>query len=335
MFTPAEKYKAAVKFYIENLTLTGTSPATITNYQGRLDLFGGFFSAKNPENDPTYADVKAWRDSLVEKGLAPSTVRQYLNELKYFFDAVSDPDLEEEKFYEKNPVGKRLTPKVPKRPYDLILTDEQVSLLWKNKPAYTGLNWIQNYAMVILFLTSKIRNAELRELRLCDLDFENEEITIESGKGNKFRVVDFSFIAQTAIKLYLASGLRPVTLSDEAPLFGNFAENKKNGKRTGCEWHSYSSQAVSEKVRRHVLAVTGVDNVRSHDLRHVGSRLDLNSGTRSMEALQSELGHASMNTTQIYSGKLLQRRARKSAMDVFAERDAEAKRNQMILENFA
>ena len=66
--------------------------------------------------------------------------------------------------------------------------------------------------------------------------------------------------------------------------------------------------------------------IRHHDLRHVGSRLDLNSGMPENE-LQAKLGHASPITTQRYSGRLMDRSGRKSAKKVFAERDLQAKRS--------
>jgi len=43
-------------------------------------------------------------------------------------------------------------------------------------------------------------------------------------------------------------------------------------------------------VESHVRAVTGVPDIRSHDLRHVGARIDLNAGMK-QEELQSKLGH--------------------------------------------
>jgi len=86
-------------------------------------------------------------------------------------------------------------------------------------------------------------------------------------------------------------------------------------------------------VERHVRSVTGVPDIRSHDLRHVGSRLDLNSGMPENE-LQAKLGHASPITTQRYSGRLMDRSGRKSAKKVFAERDLQAKRSADKLSAF-
>ena len=68
------------------------------------------------------------------------------------------------------------------------------------------------------------------------------------------------------------------------------------------------------------------------DLSVAGKRagLDLNYGM-SFEELQSKLGHESVNTTQIYSGKLTARRARKKTAAVFEAREQETIKNLRLL----
>ncbi|MGN1116726.1 MAG: hypothetical protein ACI4TH_09165, partial [Candidatus Ornithomonoglobus sp.] len=55
-------------------------------------------------------------------------------------------------------------------------------------------------------------------------------------------------------------------------------------------------------------------------------RLDLNSGMP-IEELQSKLGHSSVQTTEIYSGKLTSRRSRQMTAQVLEEREIQAQRN--------
>lgn len=336
--TAAEKYEKACNEYLRNAKAVGNSETTLKNYQRRLYMFGEFWKSRylpaEPINDPSIEDVKAWRDSLLDSGVKATSCKQYLNELRYFFAAMSDPELEEERLYLKNPVTKRIIPKTSRedaRPYDILLTEEQVIKLWQNnKSAMKRRNdmWVRNYAIVVLLLTSEIRNGELLALTPADLDWENSEITVEKGKGNKFRIVDFSEIAQSAIALYLMSGIRPEYAKDTDPLFGTSAD--ENGRNTK-EWHKGTTQWLSQLVERHVRNVTGVSGIRTHDLRHVGSRLDLNYGM-SFAALQSKLGHSSVTTTQIYSGKLLARRQRRATAEVFAEREKQTEYNLNLIE---
>lgn len=330
---PERRFIEAANFYLSNLEATGASDCTIENYSQRLNSFYMFWTGSDRHyEDPSFSAVQAWRDELLRKGLKPSTVKQYLRELSMFFTAVSDPGLAEKRFYEKNPVTKRLMPdtrKAERRPYDQILTDEQVMLLWRNNPVLKGPRgeyWARNYAIVILLLTTEIRNQELLDLSPADLDFENGELYVEHGKGDKFRVVEFPEIAQTAVRLYLRAGIRPESVSDTEPLFGSLCAKESGTPQFDGVWKRGSRQWLSQLVERHVRNVTGVAGVRSHDLRHVGARLDLNSGMP-IEELQSKLGHSSVQTTEIYSGKLTSRRSRQMTAQVLEEREIQAQRN--------
>ena len=66
-------------------------------------------------------------------------------------------------------------------------------------------------------------------------------------------------------------------------------------------------------------------------MRHVGARLDLNSGM-SFEELQAKLGDESVATTQIYSGKLTSRKNRRLTKIVQEEKERQAQRNVLRLE---
>ena len=321
------KLAEATDAYLKNVSATSPAPKTAATYTSTLVDFMNFFIAGDENyKDPTYTTIAAWRDSLVERGLTPNTIRQYLVRLHMFFDFACDPACGG--WYDTNPVSRRFFPQTAResrRPYDAILTDRQVMLLWRyNKaPGCRRDTWPRNYAIVILLLTTELRNAELLSLTPADLDWEAGELVVERGKGNKFRRVEFPEIAQSAVRLYLASGLRPKDVPDTAPLFGTTSPKEFGARVRDSRWTRGSSQWLSGIVLRHVKAVTGVDNIRSHDLRHVGARLDLNSGMSQAE-LQAKLGHANPNTTQVYSGKLLGRSGRKSAVLVREEQDKQS-----------
>lgn len=336
------KYDRAVDFYLHELEAKKRSKKTLRNYQHNLHLYREFFARvhENDEevNDPGYLDFQMWRDELAEKGASTATINRYLSDVRNFFSFVSDEDLGDIRIYDRNPCSARVIPnnnEYRSKPYDQILTDEQVARLWENTPisgkGIKTANWPRNYAITVLLLSTEIRNKELLDLKLKDVDFEYQEIQIWHGKGNKYRCVDCPEIALTAIKLYLQSGLRPAHLTEDDYLFGNCAKKGVfgNSSETG-EWNRGSAEWLSALVRRHVKLVTGVENVSTHDLRHVGARLDLHNGMRA-EELQAKLGHANMMTTQIYSGKLGTKRRRVTAAEVYKERNRQAERNKEML----
>lgn len=336
--TAAERFRAASGFYIQSLRDKGRSERTLANYNIRLNLFYNWWTENTPHDaDPCFSTFQAWAEFLRKSGKSPATIRQYLVEMRCFYDYVTDETLGEMQFYPRNPVSKRLFPDTRKnaaRPYETFLTDEQAAMLWENRKCgrQTGENWSRNYAITVLLLSTMIRNAELLDLTPADLDFENAELTVERGKGNKYRVIDFPPIAQTAVRLYLASGVRPSSCTDSDPLFGTQSAHTFGGNpNTKAEaWHRGTAQWLSDLVERHVLAVTGVSGISSHDLRHVGARLDLNTGM-SMEALQSKLGHAKPETTVIYAGRLGTKRNRAAALEALKEQQRQAAYNLALL----
>ncbi len=330
--TCIEKYDAAVARYLRRARMNDLQPNTLTNYAGALAMFRAFME-RNAVNEMGYEAVEMWRDELVESGLQPSTVPRYLTYLSLFFNAMTKPSCPAELRYEENYVAEDFYPKIVKRPYDTILPDEKVALLWRNDcPDYHfKAQWARNYAIIVLLLSTKIRNSELLDLRLSDVDMDEGFLVVECGKGRKYREVDLDPIAISALRMYLASGIRPGYLSENDYLFGTLADHEMGARNdSGVEWHRGTRQWLSSLVERTVFAITGVHDVRSHDLRHVGSRVCLNAG-ESMEQLQGELGHAGIATTQIYCGRMQNRRGRESARLVLAERDRQAERNEALL----
>lgn len=321
-----EHYAAATEEYLRRLRFNNLSEKTLENYSRVLAQFGTFLQ-KNPETDDLFSAVELWRDGLLSGGAKPSTVKQYLTTLKIFFDRATRRSFPERLRFSENPVDEDMKPKTPERPYEIVLTDEQVKSLYRNAPPphFCG-TWPRNWAMIQLCMNEKIRNAELLDLRLSDVDMLHHILIVRSGKGRKYREVDLCELSEFAIAQYLDSGLRPAHLGEDDYLFGTTAAHEQGAvhSRSGAEkWHRGTTNWLSNLIERTVFAVTGVHDVRSHDLRHVGARVCLNAG-QSIEELQGQLGHAQINTTQIYTSRMGSRRSRESAKAVLAARDAAA-----------
>ena len=322
-----EKYIASRDEYLSRLVMNDLSANTVQNYRNVLDRFGDFL--REHEQPDEFVAVAAWQKHLFQSGLSPSTIRQYLIVLQIFFSAASHRSYPQEIRFEECPVDKTMFPKVVKRPYEQILTDDQVKMLFENSaPKGYSRTWAKNYCMIQILMNEKIRNAELLDLRLSDVDMIHHVLTVRSGKGRKWREVDLCELSEFAIEQYLDSGLRPSYLDDDDYLFGTTASHEfgNHGGRVAHEkWHRGTKTWLSNIVERTVYAVTGVHDVRSHDLRHVGSRVCLNAG-QSMEELQGQLGHSQITTTQIYSGRMMSRRNRDSAKSVLQAREQMAQR---------
>uniref|UniRef100_UPI003FF0D28E hypothetical protein n=1 Tax=Gemmiger formicilis TaxID=745368 RepID=UPI003FF0D28E len=120
-------------------------------------------------------------------------------------------------------------------------------------------------------------NGELLHLTPADLHWADNVIAARDGHTGEVRQVAFSDLAQSAVQLYLASGIRLQDLPDTAPLFGNTAPKGSFGPRTGDEsreWQQGSRQWLSTLVESHVRAVTFVRGVRCEELRHAAAQAE-------------------------------------------------------------
>lgn len=217
-----------------------------------------------------------WRGNLESRGCRERTIAQYLRQLRAFFDWAC-----ERGWYQANPVLKRLIPTVSDLPPAEYVTlhDWQLRRLYtyerpQNAKAAT---YPRNYAIAILLLTTDLCNGELLHLTPADLHWADNVIAVRDGHTGEVRQVAFSDLAQSAVQLYLASGIRPQDLPDTAPLFGNTAPKGSFGPRTGDEsreWQQGSRQWLSTLVERHVSAVAFVRGVRCEELRHAAAQVE-------------------------------------------------------------
>lgn len=292
--TPLEKFDRAAARYLEDAKYSNKSACTLRNYETRIGFFRDFWVTRqggSPKKDPTSDDVRAWVHSLTIDR-SPSTVAQYITELRQFFAYCCDESVSGEKIYSANPVYKRLNPKVPKKPYDDLLTPDQIAKVYEWEPAHA--RDFQIRAIIFMMIDTGIRTEELLSLTEADVDFANLEVVIRSGKGDKFRTVDMHPSTAAAVKSYLRANIRPKNAKKGDVLFSPF-EGGKIYKSTQS-WLSYN-------ISGRILHITGEENVRAHDLRHISARMALCSGM-SLERLQGKLGHSSIVTTQMYSGAL-------------------------------
>lgn len=269
--TPVERLEAASAAWLRDLEEQGRLSRTVEAYASTLADFTSFFGAYEDKSDiPSYAEVLLWRGNLESRGCRERTIAQYLRQLRAFFDWAC-----ERGWYQANPVLKRLIPTVsdlPPAEY-VALHDWQLQRLYTfNRPQNAkATTYPRNYAIVIMLLTTDLRNNELLHLTPAALHWSDNQIFVSCGKSGSVRRVAFPELAQSAVRLYLASGIRPQDLPDTAPLFGTTSKKGVFGtrERDGA-WTVGSAEWLSALVMRHVKAVTGVSGVRCEDLRHIG-----------------------------------------------------------------
>ena len=294
-------YKKSADLYLLSLESNAT-PTTVDNRTCRLQSFLDALERNQRELAKSEADIAAavllWKHDLYVGGMKTSSIAQYMIELHAFFEWAV-----EHSFYTSNPVKSVDIPKVEKNPYTNLLSEEDWKRLMRDeRPKGAKVStWARNRAIVLVLLTSDMRNSELRALTLQDLDYEHSQILIRNGKGGKVRFVPFPELAQIAVQKYLATNYRPLGLKSSDLLFGCFGRHG-----SGYEWKEMDRTALSQLVGRYVKSTTNHEQtVRTHALRHAGASILVTSGC-AMEDVQAILGHSNLKTTKIYAQRLVQ-----------------------------
>ena len=167
------------------------------------------------------------------------------------------------------------------------LTDAEMDRLLKPESPETPAA-LCDQAVLELAYASGLRLSELRNIRLEQLHLEASFVNV-IGKGNKERVVPLGRQAVSAIQRYLAAG-RPALVNRKSP--GNLFLSRR-----GTPFAAVSLWLrIKQRVRR-----SGIErNITPHMLRHSFATHLLEHGA-DLRVIQELLGHASINTTEIYT----------------------------------
>jgi integrase/recombinase XerD len=142
-------------------------------------------------------------------------------------------------------------------------------------------------AMVLLMLLAGLRKSEVLKLGLKDIGFGQHTLMVREGKGGHQRVVAISDTGLRELMSYL-NGERPVSRSDKVFLV-------MKGKNRGQPLTVRALDTIIEYHRKR----SNTPGVQCHRMRHT-CFTRLRQGGMSLEALQAQAGHSSINTTRIY-----------------------------------
>jgi integrase/recombinase XerC len=146
---------------------------------------------------------------------------------------------------------------------------------------------LRDWAALELLYATGARVGELCGADLDDLDLAERTLRVV-GKGDKERVIPFGVPAAEAARAWLDRG-RPALAGD---LAGRALLLGRRGSR--------ADQRQIRAVSHEIAALSGVDDVAPHALRHTAATHLLEGGS-DLRSVQEVLGHASLATTQRYT----------------------------------
>lgn len=174
--------------------------------------------------------------------------------------------------------------KLPERELDLITPAELERLLASADG--TEERDLRDKAILELFFSTGLRVSELCGLD-SDIDLSQDSFSVR-GKGEKVRVVFLSPAAKSAVASYLKARKD----MGEA-LFVNVRSDKSIPTRL-------TPRSVERIMKKYAAKAGITKKMTPHVLRHVFATDLLNNGA-DIRSVQQLLGHASINTTQIYT----------------------------------
>ncbi|MEI8130351.1 MAG: tyrosine-type recombinase/integrase [bacterium] len=186
--------------------------------------------------------------------------------------------------------------KVGGRQLDLMSSTELKRLLdapLQETDSQKNVSALRDKAILELFFSTGLRLAELCSLNR-DLDLSKDEFSIR-GKGEKVRVVFLSESAKSAIKAYLA-----LRKDMDEPMFVQFSRNKSASEGNRNESARLTPRSIERLVKKYSIIAGISRKVTPHILRH-SFATDLLENGADIRSVQVMLGHANIQTTQIYT----------------------------------
>ncbi|MEM7456082.1 MAG: site-specific tyrosine recombinase XerC [Planctomycetota bacterium] len=284
--------------FLQSLSMRNCSYRTIRGWKFILQRFTGWCEQRGITcmSQVTPQIVAAYRRSLFHyrnprtgNALKFDSQAHYLIPIRRWFQWLSEAT-----FIDQNPAEEIELPKSEKRLPTSVLTVEEVESLMNSADVTTGLG-LRDRAIMETFYSSGIRCGELVALDVYDINVEREVLTVRLGKGRKDRVVPVGTRALSWIGKWIED-VRPefVSGSSDQSLFVS-----KNGRRLGPNY-------VSNMVKRYMKSIGITYRGACHLLRHTAATLMMENGA-DLRSLQEFLGHARLNTTQIYTHVSIQR----------------------------
>ena len=247
------------------------SAHTVVSYTLDLRLF--FAEVTLPLAYVSFREVDQFVETQHPHSRSWATINRRLNALKHFFDYCLDQQL-----ITGNPVKPSHFVRRG-RPLPKALSREQVQRL------FAQIAHPMDRALFLVMLRCGLRVSEAAQLKLEQIDWEQQALTIEQGKGRKDRRVYLSPDAVASVRQCLEQ-------HPGARVQGYVFWNRKRQTRP------LSVKAIQKKMERYAKAA-GI-TASCHSLRHTFASNLLEHGAE-VVAIRDFLGHSQLSSSERYA----------------------------------
>jgi integrase/recombinase XerC len=217
-------------------------------------------------------DITEYLAFLAERRVSGVSRARKVAALREYFKFCLDHEI-----IQKSPAATIAVPKKEKPSRTYLVPGEYNKML-----SLAALN-VRDFAILQVFLQTGVRVSELVALKVDDIDFAQRTLMVRAGKGMVSRTIELEKKAIQAIRNYLAR--RPHTTYEE--LFLNRDDAP------------FSERGIRKLVVKYRLTAGITKKASCHSLRHTFATYKATRGVSAYQ-LQEWLGHARLDTTQIY-----------------------------------
>ncbi|MEZ4554561.1 MAG: tyrosine-type recombinase/integrase [Dehalococcoidia bacterium] len=272
--------------YLADLSgVRGRSDLTARNYRDDIGPFLEFLVQRGTAAERAGRDdARAYLARIRDDDLAQASIRRRATTIRAFYRWLDREELLPPPRPGDSILGLR-TPAAPRRlPH--FLTEGEASALLDAPPRDTA-RGLRDRALLELLYGAGLRVSEAARVDLADLDLANRQVRV-TGKGQKTRICLYGQPASLALTMYLERG-RPELMTGAQPaLF------------IGREGRRLAVRSIQALVRRYGTQAAIPQRIHPHLLRH-SFATHMIERSADLRVVQALLGHASADTTQIYT----------------------------------
>lgn len=262
-----EKNTEILTKFENELNIIGYSQKTIETYLIYLNMFSEFI--KKDLKEVNSDDVVNFLSHLkTKKNSGSATLNLVLSAIKHFYNV----------FLKQNILIDIKLPKKAKK-IPVVLTPKEIKDLVENTSNY------RNKLIIEFMFSTGVRVSECVNMKITDLNFDEFTGNVIAGKGNKDRIIILS-------KNWVAE-------------YKKYIEERNKKIKSEYLFCSDSGKALSVDTIQKFLKISaskaGISKkISPHKLRHSFATSLLENDVN-IRYIQQLLGHANLNTTQIYT----------------------------------
>lgn len=282
MAPPKRTFSIWIPRYLSSLQTKNYAENTIQAYGRTLKLFARYATYLKENEGVPPASCKELDDMSMgaeietnsyeigdfltlirnERQLSPASLRQYDSALSSFYQYLISQDITE-----SNPMTKVDRPKLKDRELKYLRHPEVMVFI-------SSLTNPRDALLIRTIYATGMRISEICGICAENIDFEEETIRVR-GKGGKIRIVFCDADTLRQIREHL------------------------NGKKTGPVFEGRNGRSISPRTVQHIFSLYAPKGITPHKIRHSYAS-ELYKRSHNLRVVQENLGHNSIQTTEIY-----------------------------------